>query len=151
MPKGDMDSIAATHYRYPGAAAPVRCDAPPCRYRREAGVTANPGKRPAQAAPQRRLRCRVQIVGAQAHFPGLSIAACSEFTLPLPAGLDLAKLACQAVFVISFYDLSRSGTRHRSMLHGRFPHRIIFRLRDSLSTSPKGPARNLRVQHHRSY
>ena len=33
--------------------------------------------------------------------------------------LDLAKLACQAGIVISFYDLSRPVPGHRSELHGR--------------------------------
>lgn len=32
--------------------------------------------------------------------------------------LDLAKLACQAGIVISFYDLSRPVPGHRSELHG---------------------------------
>jgi len=37
--------------------------------------------------------------------------------------LVLGKLACQAGFVISFYDLSRAVIGLRSALHGRIPDR----------------------------
>ena len=40
-------------------------------------------------------------------------------------GLLLRKLACQTVFVISFYDLSKLDNRHRSALHTDASDRII--------------------------
>jgi hypothetical protein len=71
---------------------------------------------------------------------------CSEFTVPLAGRLDLTKLACQAVFVISFYDLSRPGTRHRSAQHGRFPDRNISTWGQPIDKTEGVSARNLRVR-----
>jgi hypothetical protein len=75
---------------------------------------------------------------------------CSEFTVPLGGRLDLTKLACQAVFVISFYDLSRPGTRHRSAQHGRFPDRNISTWGQPIDKTEGVSARNLRVRPRRS-
>jgi hypothetical protein len=56
-------------------------------------------------------------------------------------GLLLDKLACQAGFVISFYDLSKLGEGAPfSAARTHSPDQIIAVGRTSSSTSPKGPS-----------
>ena len=51
-----------------------------------------------------------RLATVEQHAARLSIICYSEFTMPLVGRLVLGKLACQAGFVISFYDLSRPVT-----------------------------------------
>jgi hypothetical protein len=57
-----------------------------------------------------------------------------------PGRLVLGKLACQAVFVISFYDLSRPIARPPFSAARTQPLPDHLRLGDSLSTRPNGPS-----------
>src|SRR5581483_5631295 len=57
-------------------------------------------------------------------------------------GLLLVKLACQAGFVISFYDLSKTPVQgHRPALHGYLPNRITAARRTAYRQDRWGPAR----------
>lgn len=65
------------------------------------------------------------------------IACRDEFTLPSVGRLVLGKLACQAVFVISFYDLSRPVTGPPFSVARTDSQSDYLRLTGSLSTRRK--------------
>jgi hypothetical protein len=113
---------------------------PALRRRRSQQTAVRSGRKAAIGRARQRMLRPVRMPCGTARPDPARCGCRHNSAAPATDGLSWLKLACQAGFVISFYDLSKTGNRATVQRRTDTPNRNRRHPASSTSTRPKGPS-----------